>query len=72
MAKSEIDGEKLVQMVKEFVEELPTAKARATALRFLSSDCVHVMTRRGVCGLCGLSPSEGEKPNGKNTTTIAK
>jgi hypothetical protein len=54
---SEIDGRELVQMVKDAVKDLPTAKDRAAALIFITSDCTHMMTSRGVCGRCGLSPS---------------
>jgi hypothetical protein len=66
MTEISIDGKKLVQMVEDPVRDLPTAEARATALRFIVSDCVHVMTSRGVCGACGLSlvaitPAQGGK-----------
>jgi hypothetical protein len=56
MTEISIDGKKLVQMVEDPVRDLPTAEARATASRFMVSDCIHVMTSRGVCGVCGLSP----------------
>lgn len=56
MTEISTDGEKLVQMVEDLVKDLPTEEAKAIALRFMVSDCVHIMTSRGVCGACGLSP----------------
>lgn len=56
MTEISTDGEKLVQMVEDLVKDLPTEEAKAIALRFMVSDCVHIMTNRGVCGACGLSP----------------
>ena len=56
MTEISADGGKLVQMAEDLMKDLPTVEDRAMALRFMVSDCVHVMTSRGVCGACGLSP----------------